>query len=100
MKLMPFLVMLALAAGALGSSAAQSQQGNAPQATPVSKLVECRKIADPAARLQCYDAGVDNLNAAVKSGSIVVVDREDVRKTRRSLFGFTLPKLPFFKGDN
>ena len=100
MKFMPIFLMVAVVAGALGSSAALSQQGNPPQATPVTKLVECRKIADPAARLQCYDAGVDSLNAAVAGGSIVVVDREDVRKTRRSLFGFTLPKLPFFKGDN
>src|SRR5205085_8504781 len=60
----------------------------------------CRKIADPQGRLRCYDAAVDGLTAAVSGGSIVVVDREDVRRTRRSLFGFTLPKLPFFKGDN
>ena len=100
MKLMPFFLILALAAGAAGTTAAYSQQKSAPPATAVTKLVDCRKIADPAARLQCYDAGVDSLNAAVAGGSIVVVDREDVRKTRRSLFGFTLPKLPFFSGDN
>jgi len=99
MKLMPFLVLLAIAAGTAGVSAATAQQRNAPQANAVAKLVECRKIADPDARLKCYDAGVDGLNAAVAGGSIVVVDREDVRRTRRSLFGFTLPKLPFFKGD-
>ena len=29
-----------------------------------------------------------------------MVSRDDVRKTRRSLFGFTLPKLPFFSGDD
>jgi hypothetical protein len=100
MKLVPFFLLLAVAAVTVGSGPAASQQGNLPQTTPVTRLVECRKIADPAQRLQCYDAGVDSLNAAVKGGSIVVVDREDVRKTRRSLFGFTLPKLPFFKGDN
>ena len=99
MKLVPFFVLLAMATAAVGSSAAAPKQKNPPQATPVTKLVECRKIADPVARLKCYDAGVDSLNAAMTGGSIVVVDREDVRKTRRSLFGFTLPKLPFFSGD-
>jgi len=29
-----------------------------------------------------------------------VVDQNEIRKARHSLFGFTLPKIPFFSGDN
>jgi len=30
----------------------------------------------------------------------MVVDKAEVRKARRSLFGFSLPRLPFFAGDD
>ena len=85
-----------------GLTAATAQRAKPTASTPevVGKVVECRKVTDADARLRCYDGAVDGLTAAVAGGSIVVVDREDVRKTRRSLFGFTLPALPFFKGDN
>lgn len=76
-------------------------QTSAPAAsTPVAQVMECRKLADPDARLRCYDGTIDSLSKALTGGSLVVVDREDIRRTRRSLFGFTLPRLPFFKGDN
>lgn len=76
-------------------------QAGAADGTPaaLSAVVECRNQADDAARLRCYDQAVASLSAATASGAIVVVDREAVRKTRRSLFGFSLPKLPFFSGD-
>ena len=98
MKILPSFLLFTAAAGV--SAEATAQRATTPTATPVSRVVECRKLTDPQARLRCYDAAVDNLTAAVSGGSIVVVDREDVRRTRRSLFGFTLPKLPFFSGDN
>ena len=65
----------------------------------VRSLVDCQRQSDDAARLRCYDAAVAALSEATTSGKVVMVDREDVRKTRRSLFGFSLPKLPFFRGD-
>lgn len=63
-------------------------------------LSDCQRLAEDAVRLRCYDAAATALTAASTSGKVVVVDQEDVRKTRRSLFGFSLPKLPFFSGDN
>ena len=66
----------------------------------VGKVVACRAEADPARRLACYDAAVGAFADATAKGDVKVVDREEVRKTRRSLFGFTLPKLPFFTGDD
>jgi hypothetical protein len=80
--------------GAGTASAAQPQQPPA-----VAALIGCRDQSDAQARLRCYDAAVGALANATAAGSIVVVDREDVRRTRRSLFGFSVPKLPFFSGD-
>lgn len=66
----------------------------------VQDLTACRAQADDAARLKCYDEAAAALVRAADSGEVVVVDRDDVRKTRRSLFGFNVPKLPFFSGDD
>lgn len=97
MKIRFFLALLA--AAVVGPPAAA--QKSAPTASaPVARVMECRKIVDAQARLSCYDGTVDSLGKALSGGSLVVVDREDIRRTRRSLFGFSLPKLPFFNGDN
>src|SRR5438128_11155624 len=65
----------------------------------LDKLTACRKLADPNEELLCYHREVSALEAALARKDIVVMDREDVRKTHRSLFGLNLPKLPFFVGD-
>jgi hypothetical protein len=67
--------------------------------TPIlAKLVECRGIADDAGRLACYDLQVKQLDQAERNQEVVVVDRTQIRKARRSLFGLTLPDLSIF-GD-
>ena len=65
----------------------------------VDDIVKCRTESDDARRLACYDKAAGVLAKATTEGSIAVVTREDVRKTRRSLFGFSVPKLPFFSDD-
>lgn len=66
------------------------------------KLVACRAIADTAARLACYDAQVARLDEAESRKEVVVVDRAEVKKARKGLFGLTLPDLGglFGGGDN
>jgi hypothetical protein len=59
-------------------------------------LVQCKNIGDGAARLVCYDAAAAKMQQAAEAKDIVILDRAEVRKTKRSLFGFLLPKLPFF----
>lgn len=63
-------------------------------------LIACRSIEDSAARLACFDKNTADFEAARAAREIVLLDKSDVRKTRKSLFGFSLPDLPFFKGDN
>jgi hypothetical protein len=84
----------------LSASSVAAPKSAQPPSPLVGALVNCQHQADDAARLRCYDAAVAALTEAAGSGKIVVVEREDVRRTRRSLFGFALPRIPFFNGDD
>ena len=89
------VVLLASAAPALGKDKAAP-----PASSPlVTAIDRCRKITDPMQRLACYDSAASALVTAASSGEVRIVDRNDVRKVRHSLFGFSLPKIPFFSGD-
>lgn len=66
----------------------------------LTRLVDCKSIAQPNERLACYDREVAALDAAESSKQIMVVDKEQVRKTRRSLFGLELPDLGIFGGGD
>lgn len=66
--------------------------------TAIRPLLDCRKVAVPEDRLACFDRESASLEAADAANEIAVLDKEDVRKTRRSLFGLALPPLPFLGG--
>lgn len=70
-----------------------------PTAKPVAALQQCRTMTDTTARLACYDRAVDALNAATASNEVVIVERQEVRKVRKGLFGFSLPKVGFLTGQ-
>lgn len=70
----------------------------APVAKQVTALQACRAKTDSAERLACYDKAVDVLTAATASQEVVIVERSEVRKARKGLFGFTLPKIGFLTG--
>ena len=90
-----FRYLVPLAAVGLVASPAVAQE--APPPSPlVNALAACRSITDEGARLACYDKASEALTGAAARGDIAVVDREQVRKVRRSLFGFAVPKFPFF----
>lgn len=83
------------ALAALGAStAAAAQEAQRPEL--LNRLTACRAMTDSAARLSCYDTAVEALDAAERQGEVVVVDRAQVRESRRALFGFDLPSLPAF----
>jgi hypothetical protein len=65
----------------------------------LNQLTACRQVTPDAERLACYDRQVAALEAAEASREIAVVDRQQIRRTRRSLFGLTLPDLGIFGGD-
>lgn len=86
---------LCLASLAAPAAAQDAQRG---ASRVIEDVTRCRGIADPTARLACFDQAAASLANASENREIVVLDREEVRRTRRSLFGFSLPRLPFFGG--
>lgn len=79
-----------------------SAKDKAPPPPPPAyqELVKCREVADPTARLACYDAQATRLEQATAAGDVVISDRASLREARRGLFGFKLPTLGIFGGGN
>lgn len=93
------LLLAAFAAGLAAPAVAQRGAGHreaAPQ--PFEALIHCRSISDPGARLACFDTASAALEQAAERRDVVVVDRAQVRESRRRLFGLALPSLPIFGG--
>ncbi|SIO15225.1 hypothetical protein SAMN02745824_3150 [Parasphingorhabdus marina DSM 22363] len=63
-------------------------------------VIDCKDVSDPTARLACYDEKVAALESAQASKQVVVADREQIKKARRGLFGFSLPKIKLFGGGD
>lgn len=89
----------------LGAAAAFATCATAADRKPseseyLQALRSCQPLADAAARLACYDAAVGRVVAASEEGEVSFVDREDVERTRRRLFGFSLPDIGIFGGGS
>ncbi len=61
-------------------------------------LTACRALTAADAKLACFEQATATLEASVRSKEVTIVDRQDIRKAKRSLFGFTLPKIDLFGG--
>jgi hypothetical protein len=95
------ILLAVLLAGLPAVGIAQSPSPEAPQRPELFEaLVQCRSITDDSARLQCFDTAAANLQAAAERRDVVVVDRAQVRESRRRLFGLALPRLPIFGGGD
>ena len=93
-------IVLAALVGSASVAAKEKEKDKVAQGSPlVTAIDRCRQIAEPMQRLTCYDNAAGALVKATTSGEVSVVDRSEVRRVRRSLFGFTMPRLPFFSGD-
>lgn len=90
---------LLLSAPALAKDKDAKDQAPAVQPQVFQAVVDCRKLTDSAARLACYDASVAALAGAAEAKQVLVVDRATTEKTKRSLFGLSLPKIKLF-GEN
>ena len=93
------LTTMALGLGAAGGLAALAQSTPTPSATHIADLRACRALAGESERVRCYDAKVGALLAAFEAGDVRLVDRAEVRKTKRQLFGLTMPEIDILKGD-
>lgn len=85
---------------ALPAAAGAAESGGNGRAVLFKAVMDCRSIEAPAERLSCYDRTVATLDVAETKKDIVVMDRAAVGKTRRTLFGLTLPRLDIFGGGD
>jgi len=81
-----------LTAGEAGHAQTPADNASAPYAA----LTRCRSIRADAERLACFDRASATFEAAVANKQVAVVNREDVRAAKRSLFGIVLPDLRLF----
>ena len=89
-----------MVAAALAATAAPQQLTPAQAGSQLVVAVQnCRALQADAARLACYDRSVSALAEANARGDVKVIDRGQMREVRRSLFGFAMPRLPFFSNS-
>ncbi|MEA3390654.1 hypothetical protein [Sphingobium sp. CCH11-B1] len=86
-------------AAMIGTSYA-APKAQQPRPEIFTNLLQCRSIADGPSRLACFDRQVAEMDAAAQRDEVVVLDRGELKKTRKTLFGFSFPKLPFLGGDD
>ena len=76
----------------------------APPQTPLAlqRLLQCRSLAATEQRLACFDRESATLGSDIERKELVVVDRGQIARTRRTLFGLQLPRLDILgdAGDN
>ena len=89
-------LLLSMSAAAMGAAADTPHT----TASQISAVTACRAITDAQARLACYDSAATSLQQAIASRELTVLNGSDVRQTRRSLFGFSFPKIPFLGGGD
>jgi hypothetical protein len=87
---------IALALGVAGVAGGVSAQDRPSPSSLIDGLSKCLTIAADAERLACHDTAARRLVEANQRREVVVVDKEEMKKTRRTLFGFTLPRIGLF----
>ncbi len=88
-----FGAVLACAALASGSLAAETT----PPVPFAAEFAACRAIDAAQDRLACFEKADAALDAAIQSGEVAIVYREDIKKTKRGLFGFGSSMAALFK---
>jgi len=89
---------VALAALGLAASPAAAKDkaaANSAHAAAFQAVLDCRGVADNAARLACYDAAAGKMGEAETRGDIVVIDRAEANAAHREAFGLHVPSLSF-----
>lgn len=91
--------MLTLISAAL---AAAAPAPDAPATVPstVAAIDACRAITGDDERLACFDRAAAAFSDARAKREVMVMDKAAVKRTRKSLFGFTLPSFKLFGGSD
>lgn len=83
---------------AVGTSTVAFTAEKLPPVAVFNAVLGCVGVSPDAKRLACFDQTVAALSAAQQRKEIVVADKGAIGEAKRSLFGFSLPKLRLF-GD-
>ena len=90
-----------IGAALLWSASASAQEKNDLESSPlVGKLATCTAITDDAERLACFDKEVGAFVGAANEGDVKVVEREEINKARKKLFGYSVPDAGIFKANS
>lgn len=93
------VLLLIFAAAALTAPASAQHVKNS-RSPALKRLTDCRSITGQMERLACFDREAAAIDAAEARQDLVVVDREQLSKARRTLFGLTVPNLSVFGDDS
>lgn len=96
-RFLTLFLAIPLCIAAQGTHAADRQP---PKAEIFTDLLKCRGITEDSARLACFDRQVAAMDSASQRDEVVVLDKAELSKTRKTLFGFSFPKLPFLSGSD
>jgi hypothetical protein len=89
------IVLAALGLAASPAVAKDKEAAGGGRAAAFQAVLDCRGIADGAARLACYDAAAGRMGEAETRGDIVVIDRAQASAAHREAFGLHVPSLSF-----
>lgn len=87
---------LGLAAVTAAGGAFAAGPGGGKMAAVVQAVIDCHGVADNGQRLACYDDAVAKFIDAKAKGDVVVMDRDQASRARRSVFGLDLPNVDIF----
>jgi hypothetical protein len=66
----------------------------------LDELTKCTAIGPDQERLACFDRAVKTVVEGQRTKAFVVVDKVEVQRAKRSLFGFSLPSIKLFGGGD
>jgi hypothetical protein len=85
--------------GFAGSALARAADTPQPVPPQFGRLIACQSITGGVERLGCFDREAAKVASALNSNDLVVIDREAVRSSKRTLFGLPIPSLGVFGND-
>jgi hypothetical protein len=81
---------------ATNAQAADKTEKTVPRAEILQRLIDCRSISDPSARLACFETQTAKIDEAEAKRDLVIIDRDIATKSRKENFG--LPTKPLIVG--
>ncbi|WEK41842.1 MAG: hypothetical protein P0Y64_10520 [Candidatus Sphingomonas colombiensis] len=94
-----YLAALAIVPAVLSAQAAYADtRTSADNATGrmLEAISECRKISNDPSRLACFERFATSLETSIGKEDFKIVDKNDVKNIKKSLFGFALPRVDLF----